>query len=285
MPTGVAETSYDLMKQLTLSEIWVYPVKSLGGIRLTSAKVFQKGLQFDRRWMLVDEKGVFLTQRIHPKMALFKLALNGDQLFIQFRHPTPGASTFPSVFLDTTAPPLGGLVKAIIWNDEVEVQETDPAISAWFSDLLDLNVRLVAFPERNPRPVDPQYQINNEHVSLADAYPFLIIGESSLNDLNERLTDAVPMNRFRPNFVFTGGKPYDEDDWKEFSIGGNRFAGVKPCARCNLTTVNQDTAHRGVEPLLTLSSYRKSGNKVLFGQNVVALDHSIVSVGDEITLH
>jgi uncharacterized protein len=283
MPTGVAETSYDLMKELTLSEIWVYPVKSMGGIRLNSAKVLEKGLAFDRRWMLVDENGVFLTQRLHPRMALFKLALNGDELIIQFRYQTPGAYIFPSIVLDTTTTPRGQIFNATIWNDEVDVFEIDRTVSEWFSELLEMNVRLVGFPEKNSRPVDPLYQVNNEQVSLADAYPFLIIGQSSLDDLNNRLTESVPMNRFRPNFVFTGGKPYEEDEWQTFSIGANRFVGVKPCARCNLPTVNQDTAQRGVEPLLTLSGYRKSGNKVFFGQNLVALDYSVVSVGDQIT--
>jgi uncharacterized protein len=271
------------MKQLLLSEIWVYPVKSLGGIRLNSAKVFEKGLEFDRRWMLVDENGVFMTQRLHARMALFKLALNGSELIIQYRYkPSPGI-VFPSIVLDTNARASGQVFKAIIWHDEVDVLEVDPRVSEWFSSLMELNCRLVTFPESNPRPVDAAYHVNHEHVSLADAYPFLIIGQSTLDDLNSRLKDPVPMNRFRPNFVFTGGEPYEEDQWRNFAIGSNRFIAVKPCARCNLPTINQDTAEKGFEPLLTLSGYRKKENKVLFGQNLVSVDHTSVTVGDRLT--
>jgi hypothetical protein len=144
--------------------------------------------------------------------------------------------------------------------------------------------RLVYFPEENSRPVDPRYKVNGEQVSLADAYPFLIIGQSSFEDLNSKLQEPVPMNRFRPNFVFTGGKPFEEDTWRNFSIGSTRFVGVKPCDRCVLTTVNQETGQKGVEPLKTLTSYRKRDNKVYFGQNLVALDHKRIQIGDLITL-
>ena len=161
---------------------------------------------------------------------------------------------------------------------------TDDNVHEWFSKYLGFSCQLVSFPEANDRPVDPLYSINEEHVSLADAYPFLIIGQRSLDLLNDKLEQPVPMNRFRPNFVFTGRDAHEEDQWREFTIGSNRFAGVKLCARCVLTTVNQDTAEKGIEPLYTLSTYRKVANKVLFGQNLVALDHGIVKVGDRISV-
>jgi uncharacterized protein YcbX len=142
----------------------------------------------------------------------------------------------------------------------------------------------VAFPEDKPRRVDPLYSVNNENVSLADAYPFLIIGQSSLDDLNTKLADPVPMNRFRPNFVFAGERatPYLEDRWRELVIGKLRFVAVKKSDRCVLTTVNQATGEKGVEPLRTLSGYRKEGSKVYFGQNLVSLDTGEVSVGDAV---
>ena len=92
------------------------------------------------------------------------------------------------------------------------------------------------------------------------------------------------MDRFRPNIVFTGGEPYAEDSWKNFRIGQNRFVGIKPCSRCVLTTVNQDTAKKGFEPLATLSTYRMQNNKVYFGQNLVPVDHTEISEGEEIVL-
>jgi uncharacterized protein len=266
------------IRQLTLSKIFIYPIKSLGGIALTSARVLEKGLQYDRRWMLVDRDGVFLTQRIYPRMALLKVALDHEHIFIT--NKTNGEQL--SFFVETVA--VGDSIRATIWNDQVDVIEVDPMLSEWFSKQLDIDCRLVSFPENHPRPVDPKYKINDEHVSLADAYPFLIIGQSSFDDLNSRLSEEIKIERFRPNFVFTGGEPYEEDGWKNISIGDNRFVGVKNCARCVLITVDQDTAEKGVEPLQTLSKYRKSENKVLFGQNLVAIDFGNVAVGDQIIL-
>jgi uncharacterized protein YcbX len=270
------------MKELTLSEIWMYPIKSLGGIRLTSAKVVEKGLLHDRRWMLVDENNVFMTQRLYPSMALFQVSLEQESITIIKRNPT-NSQAF--INLDINAPTSGRTITSQVWDDEVTVTEVDPTLSRWFSGHLGMTCKLVSFPEANVRLVDPRYKVNNEQVSLADAYPFLIIGQSSLDDLNARLKEPLPINRFRPNFVFAGGEPYEEDSWKNFSIGKNRFVGVKPCSRCILTTVDQNTAEKGVEPLVTLSTYRKRDNKIYFGQNLVALDKGEVSVGDKITLN
>jgi uncharacterized protein len=271
------------MRQLTLTEIWVYPIKSLGGIRQNNARVFEKGLQHDRRWMLVDENSTFMTQRTFPEMALFKLAINGDDLTITFKNNN-NEREHPSIILNTNIPALGQVTSSVIWNDIVQTVEVDSQISQWFSEKLQIPCKLVSFPELNPRPVDPQYKVNNEHVSLADAYPFLIIGQSSLDDLNGRLSSPVPMNRFRPNFVFSGGEPFEEDQWRNFRIGNNRFVGVKPCARCAVPTINQDTAERGIEPSFTLSTYRKKDNKIFFGQNAVVVDAGWVNVGDKITV-
>jgi uncharacterized protein len=271
------------MKNLTLTGIWIYPIKSLGGIQLKTAKVHPKGLQYDRRWMLADENGTFMTQRVNPVMALFKLSMEGDDLCITFQKP--GADSSPTIKFNMNTPVSGETISATIWDDQVDAIEVDPELSRWFSQHLNTKCKLLSFPETNPRPVDSQYKVNDEHVSLADAYPFLIIGQSSLDDLNSRMQIPLPMNRFRPNFVFSGGEPFEEDAWKDFQIGKNRFIGVKPCARCVLTTVNQDTAEKGIEPLVTLSTYRKQGNKILFGQNLVAVDHLEVNEGDKIVFN
>ena len=127
--------------------------------------------------------------------------------------------------------------------------------------------------------MDARYAHANEQVSLADGYPLLIIGEASLADLNKRLPSPVPMNRFRPNLVFSGGHAYEEDAWKEFRIGESLFKGVKPCSRCVLTTIDQDTGAQGKEPLATLASYRKKENKIYFGQNVLALNEKTIYEG------
>jgi uncharacterized protein YcbX len=262
------------MKKLIISEIWIYPVKSLGGIRMHSAKVLPKGLDHDRRWMLIDAENKFMTQRVYPQMALFKVEYQSGNFSI----------CHSDQLTDLPFQSESNPIKAQVWDDAVEVYEVSPQHSEWFSQIMGMNCRLVSFPENNIRPVDPRYAINDDHVSLADSYPLLIIGQSSLDDLNQRLKEPLPMNRFRPNIVFTGGEPYEEDGWKSFRIGQNRFAGVKPCSRCVLTTVNQDTGIKGIEPLATLSTYRMRENKVYFGQNLIPLDHNEIAVGDEIVL-
>jgi uncharacterized protein YcbX len=236
----------------------------------------EKGLQFDRRWMLVDENNLFMTQRNFPKMALIKLQ--------PVHTPAEGFSVSNrenSIFL-----PLGTfgttVVKTKVWEDDVTTLEVSAGHSQWFSEQLGVSCRLVAFEEKSPRPVDARFALHHEQVSLADAYPLLIIGRASLDDLNGRLKNPVPMNRFRPNLIFTGGEAYEEDGWNKFTVGKNRFAGVKPCSRCITTTINQETGEKGVEPLATLAGYRKKENKIYFGQNVIAIDKNEIHEGDEI---
>jgi uncharacterized protein len=260
----------------TLSEINVYPVKSLRGIAMKSATVLSKGLKHDRRYMLCDSEGVALTQREHPIMALFKTALHGDGIEISFKGD--------SVRIPHAASE-GREVAAQVWEQPVSAIEIDPSMSQWFSERIGVDSRLVFFPEKNARPVDEKYRLNDEHVSLADAFPILIIGQKSLDDINEKLHEPVPMNRFRPNLVFTGGEAFAEDEWHLFSIGQSKFAAVKPCSRCILTTIDQDTANKSPEPLKTLSKFRLRNNKVLFGQNVLVLSPgTTITVGDRITV-
>ncbi|MCE7863823.1 MAG: MOSC domain-containing protein [Bacteroidetes bacterium CHB5] len=267
------------MPALILSELWIYPIKSFAGIRVKQAVVKPKGLQYDRRWMLVDENGKFITQRENPHMALFDLAIQNQQIVISAR------LTGKQLVIPLVAPEIKEVQNVVIWGDEVEAVEPDKNYSQWFTEQLNLKCRLVFFPEANKRDVDPHYASNNEQVGFADGYPILIIGQSSLNDLNSRLDEPIEMRRFRPNFVFTGGQPFEEDNWRNFNIGTNRFKVVKPCARCVLTTINPETGQKGREPLFTLSKYRREGNKLLFGQNVIALNHNNqLREGDEITL-
>jgi uncharacterized protein YcbX len=256
-----------------VSQLWTYPVKSLGGIAVSHARVLQKGLETDRRWMLIDDENIFMTQRIHHKLALFRPSWSGDKLLI---------SHLESSIL-VPAVPLGEACRAMIWDDTVEVIEVHPNVSEWFSSRLGKACKLVAFPEENIRNVDPKYNSGDDQVSLADAYPLLVIGQGTLDDLNARLAQPVPMNRFRPNIVFTGGEAFVEDTWTSFKVGVNKFAAIKPCARCVLPTVDQETGVMGKEPLATLTTYRRRDGKVYFGMNLVPLDHQSINVGDEIT--
>ena len=271
------------MHKRRISEIWIYPIKSLAGIQLKKTIVKQKGLQYDRRWMLVDNDGRFLTQREHPKMALFNVAITNGHLGISTQ-PQGTDAVAQSIKLDLNIEVSGNFLKVNIWDDEVEAVEVNPDYSAWFSRQLNIQCRLVFFPEENRRDADPDYARNNEQVSLADGYPFLIIGQSSLDELNRKLKDAVSIKRFRPNFVFTDGLPHEEDSWRNFTIGSVSFEGVKPCSRCVLITVNPETGEKGTEPLKELSTYRKKNNKVYFGENLLARSYGEVNEGDVIEI-
>lgn len=264
------------MNKRRISEIWIYPIKSLAGIRLQKAIVKQKGLQYDRRWMLVDTTGRFLTQREHPEMALFNVAIDNSDLLV--RRQTE------SIRLDLNGKSEVNLSKVQIWDDEVEAWEVNPEYSAWFSRHLGIDCKLVFFPENSQRDVDPEYAFKKEQVSLADAYPFLIIGQSSLDALNKKLEFPISIKRFRPNFIFTEGHPHEEDTWRNFKIGSVSFEGVKPCARCVLTTVDPETGVKGIEPLKTMSTYRKQNGKVYFGENLLARTEGEVREGDLIEI-
>jgi len=265
------------MEKKIVSEIFIYPVKSLGGISVKEVEVTDRGLKHDRRWMLVDSAGNFLTQRAHPQMALLKVDLSKDTLFFRNIKTT---DQFSVGITEIT----GKKINSVVWNDQVELLHVNSIADEWFSQALNRKCKLVYMPEETKRPVDNNFAMNNEITSLSDGYPFLIIGQSSLDDLNSKLKEKIPMNRFRPNFVFTGGYPFEEDAMKSFSIGGVSFFGVKPCSRCVVTTIDQNTGEKSEEPLRTLSSYRAFGNKVNFGMNLLHKGSGVFKIGDEIII-
>lgn len=263
------------MAALTLAEIWIYPVKSLGGLRLAAAQVLGKGLAYDRRWMLINEAGEFLTQRTLPQLALFQPAMDGQHLSISFGNDRVEVPKTESE---------GPRLQASVWGDTVWVVRASEAADRWFSRHLRQAVRLVHFPENSARAVDRAYAPESAQVSLADGYPYLVIGEASLRDLNQRTESPVPMNRFRPNFVVAGSEPYEEDRWNNFQVGSVSFRGVKSCARCVVITIDQQTGTAGAEPLATLATYRKQDGKVYLGRNALAATAGTVREGDKITM-
>ncbi|MDB5146634.1 MAG: hypothetical protein JWQ57_654 [Mucilaginibacter sp.] len=259
---------------LLISELFIYPIKSLGGIAVKSAGVTRRGLKYDRRWMLVDEHNRFLTQREHAQMALLKVHIEAEGLLVT--HPSKDPVTIPYQY--------NGQVKqeVAIWDDTCTGVYVNDEIDAWFSDALGIKCRLVYMPDETEREVDQRYALPGMVTSFADAYPFMTIGQASLNDLNSRLAEALPMDRFRPNIVFTGGKAFEEDKMNHLVIAGINFYGAKLCARCVMTTIDQQTAIRAKEPLKTLAQYRFKDNKIMFGQNLIHEGSGIISVGDVI---
>lgn len=268
---------------LKLSEIYIYPIKSLGGIHLEKSNITTRGLENDRRFMLVDENGRFLSQREYPQLAVFLTEIEGENLIIT--NKKDGTSLKVQVQYSITQSLSHSLI-VNIWDDETTAIEVSEEASKWFTQALGIPTRLVYMHEESQRKIEASYSLTGgEITSFSDGYPILIIGQSSLDDLNGRLENPVNINRFRPNFVFTDGEPFEEDAWHEFTIGNVGFFGVKPCARCIMTTIDQETGEKkGKEPLLTLNKYRKAGNKILFGQNVLISQLGTVSVGDDVTI-
>lgn len=261
---------------LFVQNLYLYPIKSLGGIAVQEALVEERGFKHDRRWMLVDPSGEFLTQRQHPKLALLQVALGKSELTVFSKVDSSRKINFD---LEMNS---GKEMQVKVWGDEVAALQVAPTVSAWFSDFLGMDVELVVMPESSHRKLDPRYAVQEESVSFADGMPYVIIGQASLDELNGRLADPVGMDRFRPNLVFSGGDAYAEDQFKQLQIGEVEFQVVKPCARCVMITVDQEKGTKGKEPLATLATYRSQGAKVYFGQNAVSLTQGIVRVGDPI---
>jgi len=250
----------------------------LGGISVDSAVVEERGLRYDRRWMLIDENGTFITQRKYAELSLLAVKLEADYIEVSHKMEVDKAVKYRiNEHSDV-------LIAVTIWDDATFGYEVNPAVSAWFTNFMQMNVRLVKMAEDARRLVDTEYAYHDEVVSFADGYPCLLIGQSALDGLNAKLDSAIRMDRFRPNFVFTGGEPHVEDDFATFSIGEVTFNAVKPCARCVLTTIDQQTGAKGAEPLKTLATYRKKGNKIMFGQNLLHQKTGVVRVGDELVV-
>lgn len=259
---------------LQISELFIYPIKSLGGIAVQSAVVTSRGLQHDRRWMLVNEHRHFITQREFPQMALLKATIEDEGIAVH--HHSSGSLLIPFNSEKKT------LQQFAVWDDTCLGQYVSEEFDRWFSEALNMKCRLVYMPDDSEREVDQRYAKPGMITSFADAYPFLLIGQSSLDDLNKRMAQPLPMNRFRPNIVFTGGDAYSEDLMNQITIAGINFYGAKLCARCVLTTIDQQTAMKAKEPLKTLASYRMKNNKIMFGQNLVHENTGIISVGDDL---
>lgn len=234
---------------LRVSQLFVYPIKSMGGVELTEARVTDRGFEHDRRWMLVDDNNRFLSQREFAQMALLKVSLHLDGLLVT--HAVLGSHAIIPYLPETNE--TGSFT---IWDDTVSGQYVSTDADKWFSQILNTKCRLVYMPDDSERIVDPEakYVSEKKLTSFSDAYPFLMIGQSSLDDLNDRLEIKLPIDRFRPNIVFTGAEAYAEDTMASFTIGNIQFNGSKLCARCNVPTIDQDTAIAAKEPTRTLLS-------------------------------
>lgn len=257
---------------ITMSSLIYYPIKACRGHEVDSSLVERMGLQHDRRMMVVTERGKFLTQREYPKLALVTPRLDNGTLELS-------APNFDSIQINiqTTGTPWA----VDIWKSKgVHAIDQGGEAAQWFSDWLGTSVRLVHFADGYQRVVNEKYAVNaDDHTGFADGYPILLSSEEGLQDLNSRLEMPIPMNRFRPNIVVKGCKPFAEDSWNRIRIGDVVLAVVKPCARCVVTTIDKDTLTQSKEPLKTLAQYRKHELGVIFGQNVIPMNEGRLRLG------
>lgn len=270
---------------MKISALTVFPVKSLRGIAVTEAAVDALGFVGDRRFLIVDEQGQFLTQRTFPRMALIETALTERDLILRAPH---GGSCAVA-----RHEPNAPTIKVRIWKSEnLTAEDCGVEVAVWLSEVLRHPCRLVRIGPAFQRPVMKPAARPGDNVTFADACPFMIMSDATLADLNDRLVargeEPVPMNRFRPSIVVEGCAPFAEDTWGRISVNGHILRAAGTCVRCIMTTTNQETAERGKEPLRTLATYRRTSpdsTDVIFGQNYISETKSgVLRVGDTVAV-
>jgi len=259
---------------IKIKELYVYPIKSLKGISLDTAEITETGIKYDRYWMLTDENGLFITQREIPKLAMFHVRISSEYLVVQFKN-------------EKIKIPIKLAHKEMkaceIWEEKINGYKESDAINHWFSTILGQKVFLVRNAELPKRSIKNHIE---SFVNFTDSQQYLILGQSSLDNLNTKLDQSISIDRFRPNIVFSNSDIHIEDSWSEIQIGTSKFTLTKACSRCNIITIDQETSEAGKEPLKTLTKYRFKENNVLFGQylKLIASDDKLLKVGDEITV-
>jgi uncharacterized protein len=255
---------------MNITQLWIYPIKSCGGVQLSEAKLGERGLEHDRQWMLVDRAGNLITQREVPKLVWLRPLVSEDELRVS-------APDMPELKLERNT--TGETKRVRVWGDHMDAVVI-PEARAWFESYTEREVDLVFMPDSSPRPMNPNF--GTRHLTFVDGNPLHIISEASVTDLNSRLEKPVGLERFRANIVFSGGEPYAEDAWTKIIIDDIEFDVYEACQRCVMLNVDPVTARTSKEPLATLATYRRSGQHVVFGRNISHLREGMVRVGGEL---
>ncbi|WP_234669636.1 MOSC domain-containing protein [Dyadobacter sp. CY261] len=272
---------YELPKNVSpmyLSEIWVYPVKSLAGQRVTQCRAGWAGLEYDRQWMITGKNGIFLTQRALPQMALIQAGVTSEGLLLSECGNAENHLLVP--FLSAA-----GIVRQVkVWDDWVTSRSEGQQADHWLSERLGRAVSLVRMQENLSKRSFSVPDYPQGALSFADDFPYHLVSQSSIDDLNTRLDDSVSVRRFRPNFVIAGALPYADDHWFRFRMGDAAFAAPSRCDRCVMVNVDPATGEKGKQPLKSLASYRREDRKIHFGQNLIATAEGVVREGDILTV-
>ncbi len=264
--------------------LYCYPIKSCGRVTLTKCDITPMGLVGDRQWMLVDDQGVFLSQRTLPIMGLIDISLNQSN-----HHLTLNAPDMPT--LTVTPEQTTGYMSVIVWKDHVKAEVAETHINDWFSEYLNQPCRLVRFGQTSQRLVDPEFTNGNKQVAFADGFPLLVTHMSTLEQLNQQLQAQnhphVTMQRFRPNIVVKSDlKPQDEYRWDSIYNQQFKIDLVKPCSRCLVTNLDPKTASKtGNTVLSTLAQRHRLNNKAIFGINGISNQSGAITLGDQLEIH
>jgi uncharacterized protein YcbX len=257
-----------------IARLFVYPVKSCAGVEVTEAVLTETGLDLDRAWMVVDDEGEFVTQRELPQMALVRPQLKLYEVVLR----APGMLAL-HLAIDAVEQP----VQVRLWDELVKAFDMGDVAAQWFSDFLGRKLRLVRFDPDHRRLSSLQWTDGQEVPNqFSDGFPLLVIGESSLAELNQKLLaaghGAVGIERFRPNIVLAGLEAQDEDRLDVLHIateGGEvRLRPVKPCPRCPIPDIDPATAQNDPQVSETLRTYRRNDRlqgAVTFGINAIVL--------------
>lgn len=265
------------MAKLTVSQLAIYPVKSLAGTFLPAMTLGVRGPEFDRHWLVADPQGQFMTQRQQPRMCLIHTTLLADALLLTapgretLRLPLPTSDTVPRSIVT-------------VWRDVVEACDAGDAAAQWLSDFLGTPCRLHYLPDATVRPVDPNYARSEDEVGFADGFPLLLITEPSLQAFNAELPAPIGSERFRPNIVIAGNAPYAEDGWRRLRVGTIEFEVAKPCSRCVIPSIDPATGERQPVVSKALARTRRRGDAVYFGQNLIHRGLGTIRVGDEVVV-
>jgi len=259
-----------------ISHLYIYPIKSLGAISLQKVVMEKEGLRGDRRFMLVDAHGKFITQRTRPELTRFVLSETVGGFLV--KDVVSGLAKELPWF-----PLLGSHLQVEIWEDHLPAREVLDGWADWFSKALAESVSLVQLTEDSPREMKAKYQTDlTKNTSFADSLPLLVVGSASYQALEDRMEQEVDRLRFRPNIIVSSKEPFIEDSWAEIQVGEVRLSGAKPCARCPLVNVDPYSGESDKKTLKTLASFRTLNNKVYFGQQFVPISLGEIQVGDEV---
>ena len=264
---------------MKVAEIWVYPIKGLGGQKVESAFATESGFKNDRRFMLVDKNNKFISQRSHSMMARLEASWDVDLLSVRDKQDSSISFSFSVNDLDHD-----NEFVTKVWKSKVESVGFHKSVNDWFSEFLGDEVKLVGQKEFGNRTRSIPFKKENIGMSFADGYPYLVLSMASVQDLSRRIDTAVDFRQFRANIIIEDCGAYQEDNLQSFNFAKSSFKMVKPCKRCPVININQDTGKTLTNLTKELVKYRRSGNSVIFGMNAANMKEGVVNVGDVLNL-